>query len=100
MAVPARPPPPLTHSTSTYIGWLQNFSFSEFSQKFCEIFNFVFCKIFQKFQIFLKFRKFQNSWSKFCVSQKNLQKLRKREFRSHPTPTQSAVCYSPSSPVY
>ena len=32
-----------------------------------------------------------------CI--KNFAKLRKRKFRSSPTPTQSAVCYSPSPPI-
>ena len=30
---------------------------------------------------------------------KNFAKLQKQKFRSHPTPTQSADCYSPSPPV-
>ena len=89
-------------------------SFCVISRNFHKIFNFVFAKFssnFAKIKIIL---------SKFCVSRnfdkiifnfakleenlakhaiKIFAKLRKQKFRSNPTPTQSAICYSPSPSV-
>ena len=46
---------------------------------------------------FRNFAKFEENLAKHEI--KIFAKLRKLKFCSHPTPTQSAVCYSPSPPV-
>ena len=109
-AVLARLPPP--HPTPAQ-GCCE-ILFCVISRNFHEIFNFCFAKFssnFAKNKIIL---------SKFCVSRnfdkiifnlakleknlakhkiKNFAKLGKRKFCSNPTPTQSAICYSPSPSV-
>ena len=77
------PPPPSLHS---YIGWLQN-SIVKTSRK---------TKFRQNY-----FAKFKENFAKQEI--KNLAKIlgdyKNEHFRSHPKPTQSALCYTPSPPV-
>ena len=103
------------------VGWLQNFCFHNFT-KFLRnlnsllfiiiIYYFNYQNYFFKILCFPKFwqnnfnfAKFEENFAKRKI--KNLAKheikifvkLQKQRFRSHPTPTQSSVCYSPSPPV-
>ena len=92
------PPPP---SLQSCIGLLRNFVFV-ISRNFHEIFNLCSAKIkiiLSKFCVLQNFDKiifnFAEIGGKFCKTQN----YENEKFRSNPTPTQSAVCYSPSPSV-
>ena len=103
----ATPLTPLLHRVAA------KFLFSYFLKIFAKFFNSCFAKFdiqnyLSKFcasrnfdKIILNFTKFEETFAKLEI--KNVAKISRNyeneKFRSHPTPTQSAVCYSPSPPV-